>query len=348
MTLIGECYNLAMKVSELGEFGLVDLLAKMSYEGQDKQAAHWQQLLVTIGDDAAAWRGDTSIKLATVDCLIQDVHFALGMTTWNELGWKALAVSLSDIAAMGGVPKYTLVSLGLPSHTEVDDVADLYRGIIEIGQQFGVAIVGGNISNAPLVVINTTVLGSTRELDRILTRSAARANERVAVTGYLGAAAAGLEMLKKQMPLAPEAGASLRKASLHPYPRVAEGQLLVEQGVKAAIDISDGLIADLSHICQASQVGARIEVDLVPIHPAVNTNFGNRSLEMALSGGEDYELLFTASTEVIERVRTRASCPVTVIGQVTADKTGKITLIDREGKPFKPAKTGWQHFATRS
>jgi thiamine-monophosphate kinase len=337
-----------MKVSELGEFGLIDLLAKIAGKGQGVPAAHRQQLLTSIGDDAAAWRSDASIRIATIDCLVQDVHFTLKMTTWNELGWKALAVSLSDIAAMGGIPKYAQVSLGLPSHTEVEDIADLYKGIVELGEQFGVAIVGGNISNAPLVFIDTAVLGSVKEPDRILTRSAARPGEQIAVTGYLGAAAAGLEMLKEQIPLAPEADASLRTAFLRPYPRVAEGQLLVEQGVKAAIDISDGLISDLSHICQSSQVGARIEVDCVPVHPEVKTKFDQKSLEMALSGGEDYELLFTASSEVIERVRNQASCPITVIGQITADKTGKIVLFDSEGKPFKPAKTGWQHFAQRS
>ena len=335
-----------MKLSELGEFGLIDLLAKMAHAGQDKQAAPWQKLLVGIGDDAAAWYGDASIELATVDSLIQGVHFTPDITTWHELGWKALAIGLSDIAAMGGVPKYALVSLGLPDNTEVADVTELFRGMIELGQQFAVAIAGGDTSSAPLVTLNTTVFGSTREQSQhILTRSAARASERVAVTGYLGAAAAGLEMLKKQLPLDREASASCRQAFLRPYPRVAEGQLLVSLGVKAAIDISDGLIADLSHICQASKVGARIEVDLVPVHPAVKNNFGDKSLEMALSGGEDYELLFTASNEVIDRVRNQASCPITVIGDVVADKMGKVTLVDRQGKPFKPAKTGWQHFA---
>jgi len=334
-----------MKLSELGEFGLIDLLAKMAHAGQDKQAAPWQKLLVGIGDDAAAWYGDASIELATVDSLIQGVHFTPDITTWHELGWKALAIGLSDIAAMGGVPKYALVSLGLPDNTEVADVTELFRGIIELGQHFAVAIAGGDTSSAPLVTLNTTVFGSTREQSQhILTRSAARASERVAVTGYLGAAAAGLEMLKKQLPLDREASASCRQAFLRPYPRVAEGQLLVSLGVKAAIDISDGLIADLSHICQASKVGARIEVDLVPVHPAVKNNFGDKSLEMALSGGEDYELLFTASNEVIDRVRTQASCPITVIGDVVADKMGKVTLVDRQGKPFKLAKTGWQHF----
>ena len=282
-----------MKVSELGEFGLLELLAKIASSAEDKQVASWQQLITGIGDDAAAWQGDTATQLATVDSLIQDVHFSLGITPWEDLGWKALAVNLSDIAAMGGAARYALVSLALPNDTEVDDVTALYQGMIDLARESGVAIVGGDISNAPLVIITITVLGIARN-NHVLTRTAAMPGEQVAVTGHLGAAAAGLEMLTRQLRFDGEASNSLRNAFLHPYPRIAEGQLLVEQGVRAAIDISDGLIADLAHICHQSQVGARVEIDRVPIHPAAKANFGDRSRELALSGGEDYELLFTA------------------------------------------------------
>ena len=336
-----------MKVSELREFGLIDLLARMVYGAQDKQVASWQQLIIGIGDDAAAWYSDASTQLATVDSFIQDVHFSLGINSWEDLGWKAMAASLSDIAAMGGLPRYALVSLALPGHTEVEDVTALYKGMIELAKQFEVAIVGGDTTSAPLVAINITVLGSTRGQDKhILTRSAAKAGEKVAVTGYLGAAAAGSEMLTKQLQFDPEATASLRGAFLRPYPRIAEGQLLVEQGVETAIDISDGLVSDLSHICKASQVSARIEVDRVPIQPTVKTNFGDKSLELALAGGEDYELLFTGSAEVIDKVKRAASCPVTVIGEIIANKVGEITLVDRKGNPVNLPKAGWEHFVT--
>ncbi len=332
-----------MKVSELGEFGLIDLLAKMVH----KQIPPSQQPIIGIGDDAAAWHGNALTQLATVDSFIQDVHFSLAITPWKELGWKALAINLSDIAAMGGVPRYALVSLALPDHAEVDDVTALYQGMIELAQQFGVAIVGGDTSSAPLVAINITILGSAKSEDNILTRSGAQAGDRVAVTGYLGAATAGWEMLTKELQFDPEATAGLKRAFLHPYPRIAEGQLLVDQGVKTAIDISDGLISDLNHICKASQVGARIEVDHVPIEPAVKANFADRALELALSGGEDYELLFTANTEVIDKIKARAPCPITIIGEILADKTGKITLVDSQGNPFRLDKKGWEHFTSR-
>jgi thiamine-monophosphate kinase len=336
-----------MKVSELGEFGLIDLLAKMVNSSPGSQTAR-QQLIIGIGDDAAAWQGDVSTQLATVDSLIQDVHFSLDTAPWDELGWKALAVNLSDIAAMGGTPTYALVSVALPDHTEVDNVTAMYNGMIELAQQFGVALAGGDTSSAPLVAITITVLGSIKNRDKhILTRSGAEPGEKVAVTGYLGAAAAGLEMLTKKLQLDPEAASYLRKAFLHPYPRIAEGQLLVEQGVKTAIDISDGLISDLNHICKLSQVGARIEIERLPIPPVVRANFSDKSLELALSGGEDYELLFTGGTKTIDRVKMAVSCPVTVIGEIVADETGGITLVDSKGNPLHPKKVGWEHFTTR-
>ena len=334
-----------MKVSELGEFGLIDLLAKIVHTSRDNQVPAWQQLLIGIGDDTAAWHSDASTQLATVDSLIEDVHFSLDITPWDELGWKALAVNLSDIAAMGGLPRYALVTLALPGHTEVEDVAALYRGMVELAQQSGVVIIGGDTSYAPIVVITITILGSTRNRDKhILTRSAAEPGEQVAVTGYLGAAAAGLEMLTQQLQFDPEATAYLKKAFLHPYPRITEGELLAEQGIKTAIDISDGLISDLKQICKASQVGARIEIDRIPIPPVVSANFGDKWLELALSGGEDYELLFTGRAEVIARVKKTASCPITVIGETVADKTGKVTLVDSQGNTFNHGKPGWEHF----
>ena len=334
-----------MKVSKLGEFGLVDLLGKMVRETSGKQVALRKKLLIGIGDDAAAWQGDASIALATTESLVQDVHFTLDTTTWQELGGKALAISLSDIAAMGGMPRYALVSLGLPGNVEVEDVVDLYRGILDLGQHFDVLVAGGNVTRAPVVSITTTVLGNTSS-QHVLTRSAARVGEKVAVTGYLGAAAAGHKMLREQLAFDSQTEASLRQAFLRPCPRVAEGRLLVDIGVKAAIDISDGLLADLGHVCRASQVGARIYVGRVPVHPDVAAGFGDDSRALALSGGEDYELLFTADAGLINQVKARASCPVTVIGDITADETGRVTPVDEQGKPITPAEMGWQHFSS--
>jgi thiamine-monophosphate kinase len=337
-----------MKVSELGEFGLIDLLAKIAYRTRDSQSPAWQNLIIGIGDDAAAWRGDTSIQLVTVDSFIQDVHFSLDITPWEEAGWKALAVNLSDIAAMGGVPRYAVVSLALPDDTEVDDVRALYQGMTKLAQEFEVAIVGGDTSRAPQVAINITVLGSTpNQGGSMLTRSGAKPGDRIAVTGYLGAASAGWEMLTGKLRFDDVATTRLKQAFLHPCPRITEGKLLLEQAVKTAIDISDGLVSDLGHICQASQLGARLDIDSVPIDPLVRANFGDRALTLALSGGEDYELLFTASAGVIDNVSKIAKCPITVIGDMVADKENKVALFDQRGNPFKLPRGGWEHFKQR-
>jgi thiamine-monophosphate kinase len=152
-------------------------------------------------------------------------------------------------------------------------------------------------------------------------------------------------MLRSQLQFDAETTAELRNAFLHPWPRVADGRLLVEHGVETAIDISDGLISDLKHICKASQVGARVEIGRVPISSAVRANFGDKALELSLSGGEDYELLFTASAEVIDKVKEAASGSITVIGEIIADRIGEVALLDANGKPFHLGKTGWEHFS---
>ena len=327
-----------MKVSELGEFGLIELLAEIvGPTGGD--------VLVGIGDDAACWRTDASIQLATSDALIQDVHFTLSTTTWRELGWKALAVNLSDIAAMGGLPKYALVSLGLPGDTEVEQVAELYGGMAELVRLFDVAIVGGDVVASPLVVLSLVVIGVAQNT---LIRSAAVPGDRIAVTGYLGASAAGLVMLQKRLEFDKEIAATLREAHLKPYPRIVEGQTLARNGVRAAIDLSDGLVSDLTRLCKASGVGARLFLERIPIHASVLHSFGEDSINLALSGGEDYELLFTAKGEVIDRVKELMPCPVTVIGDIVEGEPGMVRLFDERGNEVKLERGGWEHFAPSS
>ncbi|OGN91460.1 MAG: thiamine-phosphate kinase [Chloroflexi bacterium RBG_13_48_17] len=335
-----------MKVSELGEFGLIELLADIVDRTKNSKDISWQRLLIGIGDDAAAWQGDSSIQLATTDSLIQDTHFDLNITTWEELGWKSIAVNLSDIAAMGGIPKYALISLALPGELETDFIASLYQGMAQIASQFGVAIIGGNIASAGKTMINVTVLGSLAS-KQALTRSAAVPGDQVAVTGYTGLSAAGLKMLKQKLSFDAETSRLLRRAHLQPTPRISEGQVLLRHGVRAAIDISDGLIADLAHICKASKVSARINKDSVPTHPVLKSNFKSDCQQLALSGGEDYELLFTASSQVINRVKQAISCPVTVIGEITEGTPGQVILIDAAGKSIPWQKGGWEHFKSK-
>jgi len=323
-----------MKVSELGEFGLIELLSEIV------SGEKGTRIVLGIGDDAAAWRSDDSILLATTDTMVQGVHFT-ARSTWRELGWKAIAINLSDIAAMGGTPQYALVALSLPGDAEVDDITQLYHGLAEAANQFDVAVVGGNISSAPLVMVTITIIGQSQTCG-ILTRSAALPGELIAVTGYLGSSAAGLRMLTDQLQFEPETMAFLHEAHLKPQPRIAEGQLLGRRGVRSAIDISDGLVADLGHLCKASGVGAELKIDRIPIHPVVKAAFGEDSVSFALAGGEDYELLFPASDAGINRVKEEIDCPVTIIGEVKREK--EVILVDKEGKPVPAGEKGWEHF----
>jgi thiamine-monophosphate kinase len=188
-------------------------------------------------------------------------------------------------------------------------------------------------------------MGSAGEKKRgMLRRSAAKPGDLIAVTNYLGASAGGLEMLSKNLKFKPKPAKQLRQAHLLPQPRIAEGQLLLAKGVRCGMDISDGLPGDVTHICVESKVGANINVDSVPVSPAVKECFGERALEMALTGGEDYELLFTAGPAVMKKVQKAADCLITVVGEITVENPGKVVLIDTRGKPAIMSKTGWDHF----
>jgi len=245
---------------------------------------------------------------------------------------------------MGGIPLYALISLGLPGTTDVDDIKKLYEGMIELTNRHNVTIAGGDVVKAPQLTISVSVTGKATD-DKMLTRSAARPGDIIAVTGNLGTSAAGLKMLIGKLKFSEETTSLLRKAHQQPQPRVAEGQMLVQNGVKAAIDLSDGLIGDLGHICRMSRVGANIDIDKVPINPIVKDHFANKALELALVGGEDYELLFTAKPDIIDKVRELIATPITVIGEITREHAGKVLLLDANGNTIDFQKEGFNHFS---
>jgi len=333
----------AMRLSELGEFGLISLIKSISGRYEKPDQTPWREVLVGIGDDAAGWQNDGRIQLATTDTLVQNVHFDVDAIGWDRLGWKALAVNLSDIAAMGGIPKYALLSLALPAGLQVKDISQFMDGMTQIAREFDVALVGGNIAAAPIVVITMAVIGSAKGRD-LLKRSTASPGQQIAVTGYLGSSAAGLEMAKGRTISDAQIHSLLARAHFSPMPRVREGQILIEQGVRTAVDVSDGLVADLSHICEASKVSARIRLEQVPIHPAVIANFPNHR-DFALCGGEDYELLFTADEVTIGRVKQALDCPVTIIGEITGEESlTPVTVIDKNGNTVSYNRGGWEHF----
>jgi thiamine-monophosphate kinase len=339
------CYNSAMKLSQIGEFGLIEKLNKQIIAATNENWKSSQELLLGIGDDAAVWKPKNPFQIITTDALVESVHFSLKTSTWKELGWKSVAVNLSDIAAMGGIPMYALVSLGVPESTKVEDIQSLFEGMLAATKKFEVVIIGGDTVGSPIVVINVVIIGcASNDEGRVLTRSTAQVGDKIAVTGNLGASAAGLTMLNQGLQFPPEVTAELRRAHLEPDPRVLEAQSLVAAGVKAGMDISDGLIGDLNHICEMSRVSARLNIDQVPVSPVAKKQFGEKALEFALGGGEDYELLFTAPDRVIQRVKKSLDCPVTVIGEIISGKPGKVVLVNDLGIVIRLKKRGWDAF----
>ena len=330
-----------MKVSEIGEFGLIDRLEKMIADAKANRFS--RDLLIGIGDDCAAWKCSGKIQLATVDSMVEGIHFTADTAAWREIGWKSLAINLSDIAAMGGAPRYALINLAVPPDTHADSVFQLYEGIIELAVQTKTAIVGGNISGAPQVSITITVIGESVN-GNILKRSAAKPGDVIAVTGWPGSAAGGLAMLMQKLKFTKADTTYFRNAFLHPTPRLNEGQVMLTNGITAAIDTSDGLLSDLRHICEASKVGARVKIENVPIHELLKKNFKAKAVEMALTGGEDYELLFTGDEGTIIDVQEIIECPLHFIGEIIAGTPGKIELLDAAGKSVALKKAGWTHF----
>lgn len=326
-----------MKLSDIGEFGLIQKLKDIAEKTNPPSA-----LVLGIGDDAAAWKNEPGLTLATTDCLIEGIHFTLKTASWYDIGWKSMAVNLSDIAAAGGSARYALVTLGLPENTAVEDVLLLYKGMVDLGQMYGVSIAGGNISRAPCVFIDISLTGISS--GNILKRSTAIPGNKIAVSGYLGAAAAGWKLLLQ----APDSNrhSSLVKTFLRPEPRLKTGELLASGGITTAIDISDGLIADLGHICRQSRCNAVINTDNLPLHPEAIEYFGEKlAMEMALSGGEDYELLFCGDETLVNNIKAVSSVGISIIGEISSYGNGEINLANEKGDIPKLNKSGWQHFA---
>jgi thiamine-monophosphate kinase len=339
------------RVRDVGEFQLIDLLTQALPEEVRGDAG----LVVGIGDDAAVWKPSASEEvMITTDSLIEDIHFRMDWTDWESLGHKSLAVNLSDLAAMGGIPRLAVVTLGLRGDERIDDLTALYQGLGKLAQRVGVSIAGGDIVRSPrALMIHITALGETRG-GRFLTRSGARPGNLIGVTGTLGAAAAGMSLfeLNHDDPRRRAATAPLLIAAhLRPEPRVRIGATLLEHDATAAMDLSDGLLGDLPKILKASGVSAKLEVASIPVAAAVRALFPERWLDLAMRGGEDYELLFTAPQEAwesLESVAHASGGTITKIGEVTpsGENGSVIELVADDGFSSIVNPGAFDHFAT--
>ena len=337
-----------MIVAEKGEFELIETLAavcaRRGRAQMDSLGERGFRLRLSIGDDAAAWDAAPGSTVFTTDTLVDGIHFDLGLIRWRELGWKSVAASLSDVAAMGCGPTFSVVTLGLRPDLPVRGLEEMYEGMQDACVQYGGAIVGGDVVRSPVFFITVSMQGAA-ECSTVLTRSGASPGEVVAVTGYLGSSAGGLLVMRDVSRRDLPAARPLVDAHNRPQPRVGMGAALARAGATAAIDVSDGLVDDLGKLAKASGVDAVIRSDLVPIHPSLLEIFPDRGLGLALSGGEDYELLFTASSEAMVGIVAGSEIPVTAIGG-TSEGVGLVTVRDSDGRVVVPQGRGWDHFAS--
>lgn len=325
-------------LKSLGEFGLIDRIARCVPQGPG--------VSLGIGDDAAAVACSTgNLSLITTDMLVEGIHFDLSLCDPVTLGKKSLSVNLSDIAAMGGTPRHFLLSMAIPPSANLALLDDLIGGMMTRAAEFGVSLIGGDTCSSPdRLVLSLTVLGEQLP-DRIVRRSGAVPGDNVCVTGTVGDSALGLQLLKQG-----ERGEFLISRHLDPTPRVREGRALADAGIPSAmIDVSDGLLADLQHILDSSSAGARLRLADIPLSPHFLARFptvNDEARALALSGGEDYELLFTvppARMPALFSLMQEFATPVTVIGSVSAS-TG-LSVVDANGNELPFRSRGFDHFS---
>jgi len=330
-----------LKLSSVGEFGFIRSIA--SKAGTDSS------LLVGIGDDAAAAViSPGMILLSTADLLAEGIHFDLGWSDAFSLGKKSIAVNLSDIAAMGGVPRYALLSLAIPPQLPLEFMESFVSGFLCQAGKYGVLLIGGDTSSSQGgLVISVTLLGE-QVPEKIVRRSGAMTGDLICVSGTLGDAALGL----KQLQAGRRQGGAVSR-HLDPVPRVELGKALAEAGLASAmIDVSDGLAADLGHILAASGKGGQVNLDLLPLSVEFRESVAKECADynaLPLSGGEDYELLFTLPQAKFAAARTLAAAAgtaVTDVGRITA--AGGLLLADSAGNCYETVSGGYDHFARES
>jgi thiamine-monophosphate kinase len=331
-----------VKIHEIGEFGLIARLTSGMETGGG--------VVKGIGDDAAVLDSGEFLLLFTTDAVVEGVHFDRRYITVEDIGYKSMAVNISDIAAMGGKPTYAVVTVGLPDDFDVEDADAMYRGLRQVAANYGVVVVGGDITSAPVLIVNVALLGETAP-DGVRYRSGAQPGDIICVTGSLGGSAGGLFLQgNEEFPCPEPLRDLLLKKHRRPEPRVAAGMVLGGlSGVHGLIDISDGLASDINHIALASGVGCHIYKAAVPVEPAaelVARRAGKDPVDWALYGGEDYELLFTVAPGAMGEISAAllacgADCRP--VGRVL-DGEG-VWLVLAEGS-LTALTGGYQHFSS--
>ncbi len=313
-------------------------------------------VVVGPGDDAAVVRasGDRLLLFAC-DMMVEGIHFRREWSSPSQIGWKAMACNISDIAAMGGEPRFAVASVAAPGDLDSSVAEGIAEGLIECASRYGASLVGGDLVGSPgPLVVDVAVTGEVEE-ERLLTRRGARPGDVILVTGALGGSAAGLELLKEGVPPIEKEVKRAIARHLEPRPRLAEARAIAATGLATSMmDLSDGLKTDLERLCEESGVGAMVDMLEIPESPLCKIPFLHTVPgDLAINGGEDYELLLTCSRGVVGKIRRAvrkvSRCRVTVIGSVEKKKEVNFYLVERAGEPPVPAdlpmEGGFDHFA---
>jgi thiamine-monophosphate kinase len=306
-----------------------------------------------IGDDAAVVAPGLGELVLAADILVEGVHFDLAISSPRAVGYRAIAVNVSDLAAMAASPRYGLVSLGLPREAQAAEVMELFGGMREAADEYAVALVGGDLSRAAEVIVSIALTGEVAP-GAAVSRDGARPGDRLVVTGSLGGSAGGLAIARAGRAadlIGTPWAAELERAYERPVARVGESRILARAGAHAMMDLSDGLARDLPRLCAASHVGARLDRTSIPVAPALLDAESVLALDpfaLALTGGDDYELLVALPAEAVDpagaELRARFGVSLADIGAIIEEEGG-IVLVDEDGTsaPLDPG--GWDHFA---
>jgi len=336
-----------MELKDIGEFGLIARFGRGC-------VVRPEGVVKSIGDDAAGFMPPAGeVMLVTTDLLVERIHFLRERTDAAALGYKSLAVNLSDIAAMGGTAREAFVSIAIPPDCTVDYLDGFYDGMKDLAKKYAVNLLGGDTTRSRRdLIINVCVVGSVPR-GEMLGRDRAETGDVIFSTGVLGDSRAGLFLLDDPPEAVTGGDRLLIDAHLLPEPHLAEGRFLARRkGVNAAIDVSDGLSADLGHILEQSGKGAVLYGERIPVSPAMKEFCGNRNIDpvdFALAGGEDYTLLVTVGASsagtVAEAFQRRFHRPLHAIGRITEDIG--MWLEESGGGRKRISSTGWDHFRSR-
>jgi len=313
-----------MKIKDIGEFGLIDRITKKPKN---------KNVLVGIGDDAAVIKIEKGLQVLTTDCLVEGDHFRKEWFSPKQIGMKAIEINISDVAAMGGIPKYVLVSLCLPQDLEVDFVKGMYKGMWKTCDKYNIEIIGGNMTHSEQIVISITLTGEVDKKNLCL-RSGAKPGDFIFVSGHLGNGRAGLRVFQEKL----KGFDDVRKNYLEPKANL-ETALKIAPYVNSMIDVSDGLAPEVKHICDQSKCGAIIYKNKIPISDEVRgiaNKLEEDEYDYALFGGEDFELVYTVPKECLSKIKGY------LVGEITKDRQIKLSSSD---KIRSISKKGYDHFS---